>query len=117
MKKTIESYEKICNKVIQEFCKKQELKFDYWIADEIGNIAAFGDYFFNMNEIIFDLKSNQPKGLIMQWQDDMVEYFDTRDLTEPNPINYNSYAMGLRYGEIRKPHSFCETPEEKCTIY
>ena len=52
-----------------------------------------------VNAFILDLKSNQPKGLITDWQDDNVEH-------EQNFINYYSYTKGLRHKDV--------VDDEKC---
>lgn len=88
----ISKYEDICNQLVKEFAGKQDLEFDYWIADITGEVAVFiGEYFFDMSDIMHDLKTIQPKGLIMQWHDDSVEaHFKGIETT----INYRSYCMG-----------------------
>lgn len=87
LKKAIESYENICNELAEEFCRKQDMIFDGWAGNQIGGIAYCNDFFFNMNDIILDLKSNQPKGNIIDW------YYSN---TEEHTINYYSYTRGLR---------------------
>jgi hypothetical protein len=84
--------ERICNKYIELFCKKHDLYFDYWVADIIGEVAAFGDYFFSFTDIVRDIDEDVEAGLILQWHDDSIEHEDTT-------INFRSYAMGLRYKE------------------
>ena len=87
-------YEKACNEYIKAFCKKQGIEFDYWISDEVGGIAQFIDqYFFDMQTIRHDIDTNQPKGLIMQWQNDCVDNGNI----EREKINYKSYSKGIRF--------------------
>lgn len=89
-------YDSVCTKFIEFFCEKQEIDFDGWVGDEVGGLAGFDTkYFFNFADIIFDLNSDQPKRLIINWQDDTTDY----SLFNENPryINYKSYARGLRY--------------------
>ena len=89
-----ERYEKACNDYIAEFTKKQEIEFDGWVGDEVGGIASFIDqYFFNISDIVWDINSNQPEGLILQWQDDCLE-------SNPKFISYFSYSRGLRYSDL-----------------
>lgn len=38
MEKVVKEYEDACNKLIEAFCKKQEIEFDGWIGDEVGGI-------------------------------------------------------------------------------
>jgi hypothetical protein len=96
IQQTINTYEKACNDLIILFCNKQDLEFDGFVGDEIGGTASFAEsYFFNLSDIIHDLKTNQKKGLILDWQIEDVEH----NLGNENPkhINYKSYTMGLRF--------------------
>lgn len=94
-------YETACEGYVEEFCKKQELEFDGWVAEEVGSIASFCcQYFFNMSDIILDLNTKQPKGLILNWQNDGVDFNMFNEKTEY--INYKSYTMGLRYDALKK---------------
>lgn len=102
VKKLKAKYEATCMEWVQLFCEKQDLEFSYWVADEVGGIACFIDeYFFNMSDIILDLNSNQPKGLILRWQDDDINYHQSTG-NSPN-INYRAYTMGLRYDQLTEP--------------
>jgi len=65
----------IANEWVDKFCKKQEIEFDYWVADEVGGIGSFiNQYFFTLSDIVYDIRTRQPKGLILQWQDEEMEY-------------------------------------------
>jgi hypothetical protein len=101
LKELNEIYEFICSGYIQKFCKKQDFNFDGWIGDEIGGIASFSEqYFFNLSDIILDLNTKQPKGLILNWQNDGVDvHFKHPSFAT---INYKSYTMGLRYEQLLK---------------
>lgn len=93
-------YEFICNEWIRKFCKKQEMDFEHWIGDEVGGIAVIGDYCFKLSDIILDLNTKQPKGLILKWQNEDVD-FNTLN-KKPQHINYKSYTMGLRHKHLKK---------------
>lgn len=94
--KLISDYEQACNEIAQLFANKQGIEFCGWISDNVGGIGDFGnEYYFGIGEIVLDIKTNQPKGLIIQWQDDNVE-------NENNFINYYSYTTGLRHKDIDK---------------
>ena len=88
-------YESACNAYIHIFCKKQDIEFDFWVADEVGGIACFiSQYFFNLSDIILDIETEQPRGSILDWQNTEV---DRHFAGEEKPyINYKSYTMGLR---------------------
>lgn len=89
-KKLLENYEKAVNEIIDYFCEKQDLDFEYWAGDCVGEVACFGDIFLNFDDIIHDLKNDAPKGLIIDW------YFEQLDNERIN-INYRSYIMGARF--------------------
>ena len=92
--KLIQKYEEYCNKIVAEFCKKQELEFEGWAADNIGEIAYCNDFFFKFSDIVLDLNSNQAKGEIINW------YYDNIENAE-KWINYHSYTKGLRVSDIK----------------
>jgi hypothetical protein len=96
-KNLIKEYEKVCNDLIVMFCDKQSLSFDGWVGDEVGGISSFCcQYFFNMNDIILDLKTKQKVGLILEWQNDSVEAHFKNHLI----ISYKSYIKGERYDKV-----------------
>ena len=60
-------HEETISQYIKVFCEKQELDFEFWVGDQ--TVAHFGDnYFFNFMDIKYDIDTNQPKGLIMEWR-------------------------------------------------
>lgn len=98
MKKSIiklkREYEDACNAYALEFSDKQDMDFNGWIGNEIGGLAEFADMFFSMPDIVWDINSKQPKGLIIDWYNDNID----------NPIksiNYFSYTKGLRIKDIK----------------
>ena len=92
-------YEANCNEYINRFCKKQELYFEYWVGDIIGGVASFGDvYFFNFTDIVWDINSNQPKELILNWLEDSLD----EQKTAIGIVNYFSYTKGLRFTDLNK---------------
>lgn len=107
MKKTIRTtelkqmYEYVCNQYIRKFCNKQRMDFDGWVADEIGGIAEFASqYFFNMSDIMMDINTRQPIGLILNWQNEGVDAHFENDKSAN--INYRSYIMGLRFDMLNE---------------
>ncbi len=92
-------YEAVCLEYIKLFCEKQEVEFDGWVGDEIGGVASFVFvYYFHLSDIILDIHTNQPKGLILSWQNDDVDFNSSTKDTKH--INYKSYTMGLRLNQI-----------------
>ena len=84
--------------VIELFCKKQDLYFDYAINDDLTGVICFSnEYFLNFSDIVKDLKKDVPKGFILQWEEDTIVFNLFKDEDKQKFINYNSYLMGLRY--------------------
>jgi len=89
MKKLQKSYELACNSYVKAFCKKQDMDFNGWIGNSVGGIALCSDFSFNLHDIVWDMNSKQPKGVIIQWYDDC--------LSKPKKsINYYAYTKGVR---------------------
>lgn len=101
MKKLLDRYHSACEGLVKAFCKKQGIDFDHWIGEPY-EVGCFADYFFNMNDIVYDLASDQPKGLIIQWHDNDLEHNAGLDTDKRIHINYKSYAMGARYEQLNK---------------
>jgi len=89
-----QNFEKACADYIEYFCKKQEMYFEFWVADEIGGVACFGDYFFSLTDIILDIETDQPAELILDWQNEIADQ-DPQNKKSVF-INYRSYIKGLR---------------------
>lgn len=93
--KVLEDFQQATQDLIDEFCKKQEIEFDYFIKDNPAELASFNlEIFFNINDIYYDLQTNQPKGLIIEWYWDRIE--------KDHNINYYSYTMGKRAEKFNK---------------
>lgn len=77
-------FDEICQKYIDEFCKKQDLQFNYWIGDMVGTIAEISDCCFDFEDIRYDVDTAQESGLIYKW------FWD--NLERKNKINYRNYT-------------------------
>lgn len=88
-------YEFVCNEYVKTFCDKQNMCFNEWVANQIGTIAYCNDfYYFDFQDIMLDVNSNQPKGEIVDW------YFENLEV-ENKHINYLSYTKGLRINQVK----------------
>jgi hypothetical protein len=94
MKTLEQKYESVCNEYIKQFCQKHDIDFDGWVANIVGSVCCFDSYFFNFMDIVWDINSKQPTGLIFQWHEDTYENTD-------KAINYYSYTKGLRYNDLK----------------
>ena len=95
-KEVVELFEHATRNLIKEFCHKQDLQFEFDNYDIVKGIVCLSDYFFNIEDIYFDMKENKPKGKILQWYDYILE--------NEVKINYYSYCMGLRKEQLSKKH-------------
>ena len=94
LNKLKEQYEFVVSEYVQKFCNKQEVSFEFWVADQIGGIASFGDIlYFNFMDIVWDINSKQPKNQIIDW------IYESVDNPEKS-INYFSYSKGLRWSDL-----------------
>lgn len=87
-------YELVCVIYISKFCAKQEMEFEGWVGNIVGDIACCNDFFFNFSDIMFDINTNQQKGNIVDWYYENVE-------NHGDSINYLSYTKGLRISNIQ----------------
>lgn len=85
---------KILKKYIKKFEKKHDCCFEHAVADDLMGVICFGDVlFFSINDIVYDIDTKQPKGLIIDWLYDSIH--------QDKHINFYSYSKGLRYEQIK----------------
>ena len=84
-------YNKIVEQYLIAFVEKQEIDIEnfYWVADRIGEILSVNEqYYFNFDDIRFDVDKNVKAGLIFKWQDKSIDnYFKKRKYK----VNYKNY--------------------------
>lgn len=98
MAKYLKDFERSTALLIEMFCKKHETELDHIIADQICGTYAIGDNYFSLDDIYHDLKTDQPKGQIFEWQNACIDaYF--QGITEN--INYRSWCDGLRFETLK----------------
>ena len=85
LNKLKKQYELVCNEYMNKFCNKQEMDFNGWLADIVGGIACCNEFLFNFQDIVWDINSKQPKGMIVNW------CYENLDNPEKS-INYFSYT-------------------------
>ena len=79
---------------IKKFEKAHGVEFNWAVNDDLMDILCFGDYYFDISDIIYDCDNKLPVRLIFEWQDAGLDSF-MKDPTKK--INLQSYAKGLRY--------------------
>lgn len=86
----VKYFEKACTKIALRFAHKHNLRLEFFVTDDV---VSFGDiYIFNLIDIYYDLNTNQPKGLILEWCEAVIEHHETKGF-----ISFVSYSKGLRY--------------------
>jgi len=94
IKKLKTDYENACNNYLDYFCKKQGLENNGWINNMVGEVAQCSDMFFIFRDIIIDINTQQPKGFILQWQEENMKNIDST-------ITYDNYIKDARYSHLK----------------
>ena len=72
---------------IKLFEKKQDCYFEEFVDDSIIGIVLFGDHYFNMSDIIYDIDNDIEKDKIFDWYD----YTLNEGLAGRPIINYKNW--------------------------
>lgn len=91
----LQAHQKSALDIIRLFENKQDIEFEDFVGGDIPFNVCFGDYYFTMDDIYFDLLSNQPKGKILEHQDYIVNH--NLEKGGNDYINYKSYCNGARF--------------------
>lgn len=86
-------YETVCDTYAQRLIGQLELNYDeaYWVSNEIGEVFAYGDfYFLRMSEIILLVDNGIGFDEFNEW------YNQWTDFDRDNRINLRSWIMGAR---------------------
>ena len=79
---------------VKKFEKAHGVEFEGAARGDLMDMLCFGDHYFNISDIIYDVDNHLPVRLIFEWQDAGIEaHFKGNDKV----INLQSYASGLRY--------------------
>ncbi len=107
MKNLDKKYNKIVNKYCKIFAKKHEIDFDGWVADRVGEIANFGDYFFDFREIKFCIDNDISFDYLSDWYFFCVEFQKIAD------YNFENYCKLRQDFEYKKGFGFVLLEFEK----
>lgn len=91
------SLDKALMAYVKKFEKAHSVEFDWAVNDDLMGALSFGDYMFDMSDIVFDVDGKLPIKLIFEWQDASL---DAHIKGDENQINLKSYSMGLRNESI-----------------
>lgn len=92
-------YEQIVNEYIHFFSLKHDIELDFWVADQIGTVGSFGDYFFSFDDIRLDIDYGIPKKHLFKWYETSLEEHTKNGYS----LSYYTYLLNTpRGGVIRK---------------
>jgi hypothetical protein len=72
MEKLKQKLESIIKEYITRFEKKQGMYFSDWTGPS-GSVALIGDFYFNFSDIRYDLETDRPAELILDWYSYAIE--------------------------------------------
>lgn len=83
---------------IKAFEKTHGVEFEWATNDDLTGVLCFGDHYFNMTDIVYDIDNKLPVKMIFEWQESGIEaHFKGIQ----SKINLHSYAKGLRYDQVQ----------------
>jgi len=62
-----EKLDKVLKKYLKKFCKKHDMEFEYAVGDDLMGVICLNDFYFNINDIIYDIDNDLPKHIIFSW--------------------------------------------------
>ena len=89
------NYEKSVNDYCEKFAEIYEIPFNGWVADRPGEVATFGDYFFNFAEIMYCIENQIILDYLLEWGDFSLKYH------KKATYNFETYCK-LRFDFERK---------------
>ncbi len=73
---------------IAEFEEKHDCYLEFWVSDDKTGIAAFGDNFFSLSDIVYDIDNECKPRAIFDWQNHQID--------NGSKVNFKSYLAGVR---------------------
>ena len=104
-------YNKIVNKYCKTFANNNEIDFEGWIGGRIGEIAEFGDYFFDFHEIKFCVENDISIDILINW------YYFFLEFHKKANYNFESYYKLRLDFEHKKGFGFDNLEFEKYLLY
>lgn len=102
MKTEIELFEDAATNLCKTFAKKQGFDYEdcYWIGGVgVGILAIIDQYYYSMDDIIYDLRNNIKAGTATKYLD-AVCYYECNNINNENrkpSMNYRSWCDGVRF--------------------
>ena len=86
-----EDYNKVANRYVKKLEMQYNMYFDFWVADEVGGVALFGDFFIGYDDIRYLVDNYIPFNLFLAWYAEMSEQF-----AKYRDVHSGSIAVWLR---------------------
>ncbi len=86
MSKLEKDYNKAVTRYVDEFSKKNDVDFDCWIADNVGEIACIGDYYIDFINIKTDIDCFTKPGSLFEYLDKELDFHLEKD--KESFVNY-----------------------------
>lgn len=92
-KSIINKYKLACNEVLHAFCERHEMYADDdpWVGGKAGGIACIGDYFVDMQTILYDIEYEPDTKELLRWMDYRSRLMF---IGIEKDINYESWCKG-----------------------
>ena len=90
-------FERSVMQYVRLFEKKHDILLEFWVADCIGTVGLFADYYFNFEDVRYDIDNKIEKDKIFQWHEYNLENGSSKLW-----INYPSWIKGARHLAIKK---------------
>lgn len=85
----------VVRRYVRAFEEKQGMKLEFWVGDDVGGVAAFGDVmFFSLEDIRLDIDADMPTGEILTW------LYANLEAGSDKHINYYAWSKGLRHEHL-----------------
>jgi hypothetical protein len=82
---------------IKAFEKKHGCELEHIVGDDLMGVLCFGDNFFNIGDVVYDIDKRLPKGMIYNWQQAMIEqHFKNPDATATNLMHWHMAHGGKK---------------------
>jgi hypothetical protein len=88
-----EDYIKAVDAYIKEFEKKYEVELDFWVANNVGGVAMFGDEYYDFTDIKYVIDNNIKYKYLYDW------YYFLCEFGQKCHINLPSYCKLRRDAE------------------
>lgn len=91
-KQRVAAYRKVVGDYMDQFCKKNDMSLEFWVADDVGGVACVSDHFLNFQDIRLAVDRDLPAGMVAEWYETMSFAYHPEGMH----INLASWAAGIR---------------------